>query len=389
MRTFLKLVNYLVIGLLFSSALYIYMSGAEKRAARLNGMGVDADEVAVANASTVVAWANGANGNNNGPNVNNGPNANFNNGANTNNAPGAAADNNAPGAMAEQAMQPGAQNNDLNNPNNPQPGVGRQANARLGVQPPGWDVNQPGFNQPNLTQPAANQPVRTPSGQAGQPGQVGQVGQPGQVVQGGVARPGGNVAVNLKALAAQSGVLAPYNKILHEGHWIGLEVVALTPALAAANNISPDVKGVLVDEVTLLAAASGIMAGDVIVSINGVKTPDLVLFQTSTKGVANSREAAVSIIRGGAPVTVEVEGPDVLGMAQMEAAQMILATAVSPHAYYGPCDKCHTIAKTPVNTGQLAKDAGDVLTVVAPPIKWGATPPHRDRGRCTNCHKIL
>jgi membrane-associated protease RseP (regulator of RpoE activity) len=184
-------------------------------------------------------------------------------------------------------------------------------------------------------------------------------------------------------------VLAPFDKILHEGHWIGLEVVALTAALAAANNISPDVKGVLVDEVTLLAAASGIMAGDVIVSINGAKTPDLVLFRTATKGVANSREAALAIIRGGAPVTVEVEGPDALGLAQMEAAQMILATATSPHAYYGPCDKCHTIAKTQVNTGQLAKDAGDVLTVVAPPIKWGATPPHRDRGKCTNCHKIL
>ncbi|MBF0457193.1 MAG: PDZ domain-containing protein [Nitrospirae bacterium] len=177
--------------------------------------------------------------------------------------------------------------------------------------------------------------------------------------------------------------------VLQEGHWIGLETIPLTPAIAAANGIPASVKGVLVDEVTLVAANSGILAGDVIQAVNDAPVTDLATFRAATKPVANAQQAAVTVYRTGAVKNITVTAADVLGIAQMEAAPMILPTATSPHGYYGPCNKCHSISKTAVNTGQLAKDAGDVLTVTPPPIKWGVTPPHRDRGQCTNCHKII
>jgi len=57
------------------------------------------------------------------------------------------------------------------------------------------------------------------------------------------------------------------DKVLQEGHWIGLEVIGLSSAIARANNIPDDVRGVLIDEVTLLAAESGLLAGDVITGV--------------------------------------------------------------------------------------------------------------------------
>ncbi len=179
------------------------------------------------------------------------------------------------------------------------------------------------------------------------------------------------------------------HKILHEGHWIGLEVIPLISTIARANNIPNNVSGVLIDEVTLLAAEVGLIAGDVITAVNGYSIPDLNSFKLATRQVANSREAIVSIYRSGRYRDIMVYGPEALGVAQMEAAPMILATDRSPHSYYGACDRCHSISRTTVNTGQLAKDQGDVLTKVAPFIKMGINPPHEERGRCMNCHKII
>lgn len=178
-------------------------------------------------------------------------------------------------------------------------------------------------------------------------------------------------------------------KVIQEGHWIGLEVGPLTPALAAANGIPSNIKGVLVDEVTLLAASSGLLAGDVISAINNLETGDLHAFRAATRPIAMSKQATVTVYRAGAYMKIDVRGAEELGLAQMEAAPMINATDPSPHSYYGPCERCHAISKTVKNTGQLAKDGGDVLTAQAPPIKWGAKPIHGKRGTCTNCHKII
>ncbi|MBF0465222.1 MAG: magnetochrome domain-containing protein [Nitrospirae bacterium] len=203
-----------------------------------------------------------------------------------------------------------------------------------------------------------------------------------------------NVGINTQTMPAQAGIpkgnaTGFLEKILQEGHWIGLEVIPLTPAIATANNVPLDVKGVMVDEVTLLAAYAGVLAGDVITGINDIGVTDLTTFKSATKPIAMSKDATVAVFRKGSTLKIPIRGNEELGLAQMEAAQMILSTAVSPHGYYGPCDRCHAIAKTAKNTGQLTKDAGDVLAVAAPPIKWGVQAPHRDRGTCTNCHKII
>lgn len=178
-------------------------------------------------------------------------------------------------------------------------------------------------------------------------------------------------------------------KMLQEGHWIGLEVVPLTKALAKANNIPRKIEGVLIDEVTLLSAETGLLAGDVISSINNNKVIDLKSFSRATKPVANTQQAVVKVYRNGNYYDISVFGPDVLGIAQMEAAPMINPTSPSPHGYYGPCSQCHTLTNGPLNTGQLTKDMGDQLLKVPPPIKWGAEAPHRNRGVCTDCHNII
>ncbi|MEC4676085.1 MAG: hypothetical protein VST72_04060 [Nitrospirota bacterium] len=179
------------------------------------------------------------------------------------------------------------------------------------------------------------------------------------------------------------------DKVLQEGHWIGLEVIGLSSAIARANNIPDDVRGVLIDEVTLLAAESGLLAGDVITGVAGSRLQDLRSFKDATRKVAGLRQAVVSVFRKDRNFDIEVVGTEELGIAQMEAAPMITAAATRPHGYYGPCDRCHTISKTTFNPGHLAKDQGDVLARTAPPIGTGAARPHRERGDCTSCHTIL
>jgi hypothetical protein len=201
--------------------------------------------------------------------------------------------------------------------------------------------------------------------------------------------PPGNTGMFAAAPAQAPSVSNVMEKVLQEGHWIGLEVGPLTPALATANGIPLNIKGVLVDEVTLLAASSGLIAGDVISAINNRETADLHAFKDATRPIAMSRQVTVTVYRRGSYRKIEVRGAEELGMAQMEAAPMINATDPSPHGYYGPCEKCHAISKTVKNTGQLAKDGGDVLAVQAPAIKWGAKPIHGNRGTCTSCHKII
>ncbi|MBI4766574.1 MAG: PDZ domain-containing protein [Deltaproteobacteria bacterium] len=194
---------------------------------------------------------------------------------------------------------------------------------------------------------------------------------------------------------------AAADKALIEGHWIGGEVIPLTPAVAKANSIPPDVVGVLFDEVTLLSAEAGLLAGDVVTAINGKKVTDLKSFHLATKEVAQSNRALVSVYRGGKNKDLLISSTEMLGIAQMEGAPMILATDRSPHAYYGPCDQCHVIAtntartitnlnsKNALTPNELLKDAGDNLTKVAPNIRRGTPPPHRNRGTCTLCHVVL
>jgi hypothetical protein len=185
----------------------------------------------------------------------------------------------------------------------------------------------------------------------------------------------------------QQGGFNQMERVLQSGHWIGLEANELTPALANKNGIPQEVKGVLVDKVSLLAARSGLLPKDVIVAINDTPTPNLFSFRAATRPVQALKQAQVTVYRGGSYKRLEVRWTEELGVAQLEAAQMINPTDPSPHGYYGPCDMCHAISKTPAQTVAFGMNNNQLTQ--APPIKWGAKPMHENRGVCTNCHRLI
>lgn len=180
-------------------------------------------------------------------------------------------------------------------------------------------------------------------------------------------------------------VSSPSRKILMEGHWLGMEVGPITSEFAKEIGIPPNVKGVLVDEVTLLSAEQGLLAGDVVVSVAGQNTEDLYQFLEASKKVKSSKKAVLTVFRQGRYLNVPIKSNSELGFAQMEAAPMIRPTDTSPHRYYGPCTNCHNIG----NTGQLAIDLGDTIRRPLPAVRNDLPAPHRDRGACVICHKTF
>jgi ferredoxin len=172
-----------------------------------------------------------------------------------------------------------------------------------------------------------------------------------------------------------------------EGHWRGLEVIGLIPELATTYQIPHGETGVLVDEITLEAAESGLLAGDLVQSIEGSPTSDLQAFLRATLHVQEQKQARVGINRRGSKMIVVIEARNTkeLGFAQMEAAQPIRPGAISPHRSRGKaCTVCHIIMQT---GGQLPTDAGDIRPM-PPPITQNAKAPHGDRGPCTICHVV-
>ncbi len=175
-------------------------------------------------------------------------------------------------------------------------------------------------------------------------------------------------------------------KVLVEGHWQGMELLDLTPSLARLYGLDPSAKGLLVDEVTLLAAASGLRAGDVVYGIGSMRMTNLEDLDAATYLLRNNRQVELDVWRKGQPLTITLSSPRALGFAMVEGAQPILPGAISPHKdMQRPCTDCHLIM---TSGGQLAKDAGDLLPT-PPPITSNATPPHGDRGPCNVCHRIV
>ncbi|MBW8036472.1 MAG: PDZ domain-containing protein, partial [Planctomycetes bacterium] len=174
-----------------------------------------------------------------------------------------------------------------------------------------------------------------------------------------------------------------------EGHWLGLEVIPLTAELATEYKIPKGENGILVDEVTLEAAESGILAGDMIQVIGGLPVRDLREFfnVTQRERVQEAKQVQVGVSRRGRKMSflMIARNTTMLGFAQMEAAQPIQPGALRPHRYMGVCTDCHIFMKT---GGQLATDAGDILPN-PPAIPRDAKPGHRDRGQCNSCHTIL
>jgi len=175
-------------------------------------------------------------------------------------------------------------------------------------------------------------------------------------------------------------------KILVEGHWLGMELIPLVPELAKEYGILPNTKGLLVDEVSLEAAESGLLAGDMVLAVEGVSTEDLIAFTKATRRVKNRSKAKMLVSRRGQLVRITLSSERTLGFSQNEAAQPIKPGAISPHRMRSkPCTSCHIIMRT---GGQLPTDAGDILPN-PPPIRKGAVAPHQYRGKCKNCHVIL
>jgi len=175
-------------------------------------------------------------------------------------------------------------------------------------------------------------------------------------------------------------------KELVEGHWLGMEVIPLVPELAKEFGISPDTQGLLVDEISLESAEAGVLAGDMILAVDGVSTPDLQAFTEATRRVQNRKKAALLISRKGQLVKLTIESQRTLGFSQNETAQPIPPGAISPHRNRNkPCTACHVIMES---GGQLPIDAGDILPS-PPPITKGAVSPHGRRGTCKSCHVIL
>ncbi|TET34454.1 MAG: PDZ domain-containing protein [Planctomycetota bacterium] len=172
-----------------------------------------------------------------------------------------------------------------------------------------------------------------------------------------------------------------------EGHWLGLEVIPLAPELAKEYGVPEGETGVLVDEITLEAAESGILAGDMVQSVDECPTTDLKAFFLATQHVQDQKQALVAISRRGTRMTFVMKARNTkkLGFAQMEAAQPIQPGAIRPHRSRGrACTDCHIIMRA---GGQLPTDAGDILPN-PPPIAKDAKAPHRYRGRCSACHVI-
>jgi hypothetical protein len=171
-----------------------------------------------------------------------------------------------------------------------------------------------------------------------------------------------------------------------EAHWQGLEMIDLTPALARALKIDPNLKGIIADDVTPPADACGFLGADIISAIDGVPTPTLDAFIAASDRVHDQRSVTLTVIRKGQtfPLTLWALQQR-LGNSNGETAPMIPSGSVSPHAYQGACTGCHRIG----TKGQLPVDQGDLLSKKAPVIQAGRMAPHRDRGNCVTCHQII
>ena len=176
-----------------------------------------------------------------------------------------------------------------------------------------------------------------------------------------------------------------------EGHWQGMDGRLMTIELARKLRFPVGLQGILLGEVTLNAANSGLMAGDVIIKIDGTPVATMEQFQEVTRQGLLRNESQITAIRKEGrtfrTLTLTIRDERALGFVQLEGAPMIQPGDPRPHPYRGPCTDCHT-----VGTGfELAPDPD--LISLPPPVITRRTAdtgisPHEDRGPCEACHVI-
>ena len=171
---------------------------------------------------------------------------------------------------------------------------------------------------------------------------------------------------------------------LSEAHWQGMELLPLSTELKQKFNMPMALSGVMVDEVTLNTLLAGIRGGDVLLSVKERPVANLEQFQKETMRLRNKNKTKVHVWRKGQTMKFKIRADNILGMAQVETAPMIMAGAMRPHPYRGPCTSCHLIG----DTATLKPDP-DGIILPPPTIQAGARMPHRDRGPCEACHVII
>jgi membrane-associated protease RseP (regulator of RpoE activity) len=171
---------------------------------------------------------------------------------------------------------------------------------------------------------------------------------------------------------------------LAEGHWQGLEALPLTEELKLKLQLPAGLQGLLVDEITLNAAASGLLGGDILIKVNGHKVSSIEELVKESKRVKNRNRVALTVVRNGRPATLTLKGSEKLGFAQVETAPMILPGAMLPHPYRGACTRCH-----PIGTGGHVTPDPDGIVLPPPTISADVKRPHQDRGPCNACHVIV
>ena len=190
----------------------------------------------------------------------------------------------------------------------------------------------------------------------------------------------------------------PSNIQISEAHWQGMDVTVLTAELRQKLRYPSGLLGLLVDEVTLNAARSGLMAGDVIVNVGNVPVTTLEEFQQASRMLRNMNKAELTSLRKGEMnergrysmrrVSVALIGDPDLGFAQLESAPMIVPGDGRPHPYRGACTNCHAIG-----VGFELTPDPDLITLPPPNLTHATVvkgiSPHRDRGPCEACHLIV
>ncbi len=184
---------------------------------------------------------------------------------------------------------------------------------------------------------------------------------------------------------------------LFEAHWQGMDVRLLDSELRRKLKYPRGLQGILIDEVTLNAARSGLLAGDVIIHVMNDRVTTLEGFQKSSRTVRGLRQTTLTVLRKSdwgedgrfavKRTTLVLRGDPDLGFAQVEAAPMILPGDGRPHLYRGACTRCHA-----VGIGFELTPDPDLITLPPPPILHATVVKeislHRYRGPCEACHVI-
>nr|CAX83796.1 LemA [uncultured bacterium] len=189
----------------------------------------------------------------------------------------------------------------------------------------------------------------------------------------------------------------PREMSLYEAHWQGMDVMLLDEEKRRKLKFPRGLEGLLIGEVTLSAAKSGLLGGDVVIKVEDTRVVDIEQFQQATRAVRGSMRANVTVLRktdrqedgrfAMRRITAVLSGDPDLGFAQVEAAPMILAGSPRPHPYRGVCTKCHAVGQG----FELTPDP-DMITLPPPPISREIAEkrmfPHENMGPCEACHVI-